>query len=254
MAVYRPTRDLPDPLPAPTPPDERWFVTADSETAAGQRLQLWWLPAASAGGPAALYLHGSFRNLYRNQPKMQALREAGLSVLAVEYRGWGESSPAVPDEAGLLADARRAWRELTRRQPDPKRRLIFGHSLGGAVAVALATVLPRGECAGLILESTFSSLPDLAGHQARPAAWLARAAGFGFDSGKRLGTLSMPLLMLHGEADRTVPIALGRRLFDAAPPNSRFVAFAGGNHSDLHAQAADAYRAALQAFTASLPR
>lgn len=254
MAVYRPSRALPDPLPTPAAPDERWFVTSDDARSAGQRLQLWWMPAARTDAPTVLYLHGSFRNLYRNQPKMQALREAGLSVLAVEYRGWGESSPAVPDEASLLADAHRAWRELVRRQPDPSQRLIFGHSLGGAVAVALAAALPKGECAGLILESTFSSLPDLAGQQARPAAWLARIAGFGFDSRERLATLRLPLLMLHGEADRTVPIGLGRRLFEAAPPGARFIAIAQGNHSDLHAQAADAYRAALQSFTASLPR
>ncbi|MEI8302326.1 MAG: alpha/beta fold hydrolase [Burkholderiales bacterium] len=254
QAVYRPTRTLPEPLPEALAPDERWFVALDAMPAAGQRIQLWWMPAARPDAPVVLYLHGTFRTLYRNQPKMQALREAGLSVLGVEYRGWGESSPAVPDEASLLADAARGWRELVRRQPDPTRRLIFGHSLGGAVALALAAELPPGECAGLILESTFSSLPDLAGHQARPAAWLAQALGFRFDSRARLARLTLPLLMMHGDADPTVPIALGRRLFEAAPSGARFVAFPQGAHSDLHERQAERYRDTVQAFVAGLPR
>lgn len=254
QAVYRPTRTLPDPLPPVRAPDERWFVALDAAPAAGQRIQLWWLPAARADAPVVLYLHGTFRTLYRNEPKMQALREAGLSVLGVEYRGWGESSPAVPDEASLLADATRAWRELMRRQPDPTRRLIFGHSLGGAVALALAAELPPGECAGLILESTFSSLPDLAGQRTRPAAWLAKVLGFRFDSRARLAGLKLPLLMMHGDADPTVPIALGRRLFEAAPPGARFVTFPQGAHSDLHERQPERYRDSVQAFVAGLPR
>ena len=117
------------------------FATAVPGVEPGTRdsLQMWWLPHANARAPTLLYLHGTFRNLYRNLPKIDALREAGFSVLAVDYRGWGESSPIIPSEATIYADADVAWAELERRQADPRLRVIYGHSLGGAVAVELAS-------------------------------------------------------------------------------------------------------------------
>jgi pimeloyl-ACP methyl ester carboxylesterase len=88
-----------------------------------------------------LYLHGTFRNLFGNLSKINALRDAGFAVLAVDYRGWGESAPIMPSEASIHADAGRAWAELLKRQPDARHRVIFGHSMGGAVAVRLASTL-----------------------------------------------------------------------------------------------------------------
>jgi uncharacterized protein len=222
---------------------------------AGQQLALWWLPAASAEAPALLYLHGTFRNLYQNAPKIAALREAGFAVLAVDYRGWGDSTALVPDEETIASDARRAWAELQRRQPDATRRVIYGHSMGGAVAVRLASTLQGGRDYGaLVLESTFTRMPDVAAE----AGWVGRIGAavttLEFDSLSRIGRIDAPILMLHGEADNTVPVQLGRRLRDAAPPGrARWVEFPGGGHSRLQSEHAAAYQRALRDFLEALP-
>lgn len=261
-AMYRPTPGVPAdfaglrsgdlaysvPVTSPTP---QRLVGGD-EWPAGQpqAVRIWWLPQADPSAPALLYLHGTFRNLYQNVAKIEALRDAGFAVLAVDYRGWGSSTPLSPSEATITADARLAWNELVVRVPEPSRRVIYGHSMGGGVAVALAAQLRHpADYAGLVLESTFTSLPDVAasaGFWGRIGAWLAPER---FDSLARIGGIDAPLLMLHGDADRTVPFTLGQRLFDAAPMREKtFVRIAGGSHSALQADAPDTYRRALRAF------
>jgi len=214
-----------------------------SSTGAPEIVQLWWLPHDDPRAPALLYLHGSFRNLFQNLPKIDALRQAGFAIVAVDYRGWGRSTPIVPTEQTIHADARLAWQELQRRQPDPRLRVIYGHSLGGAVAVELASALAyRADYAALILESTFTSLPEVsaaAGFWGRIGADLTTLS---FDARSKIGLVDAPILMLHGERDRTVPAELGRQLRDAAPAGSRWVEIPGGSHSRLHSYAADTYQ------------
>lgn len=241
--------------PAGLPPDVQLFRPRDERFALPQaiagkvlpdQVALWWLPHADPQAPTLLYLHGTFRNLYQNLSKIDALREAGFSIVAVDYRGWGDSTPITPTEATINADARLAWAELKRRQPVPGRRVIFGHSMGGAVAVSLASNLLQGSDYGaLALESTFTRLPDVA---AEAGFWGRIAAGLTtleFNSLAKIKRVDAPILMLHGDADRTVPIALGRRLRDAAPPGVRWLEVPGGTHSQLHSQAPEIYRRAF---------
>jgi len=229
------------------PGDLRYLLPAAGATAAaGEQVAFWWLPQPDPRAPTLLYLHGTFRNLYLNLPKIDALREAGFAVLAVDYRGWGESTLIVPSEATINADAALAWAELQRRQPNPQRRFIFGHSMGGAIAVTLASGLKYGsDYAALVLESTFTGIPDVAS----TAGFWGRVAGAAttleFDSISRIGRIDAPLLMLHGTADRTVPVALGRRLRDAAPAGVRWVEIEGGSHSQLHSDAPEIYQQAM---------
>ena len=217
------------------------------DAAVPDRIQLWWLPHRDPRAPTLLYLHGSFRNLFQNLPKIDALREAGFAILAVDYRGWGESTPIIPTEDTIYADARVAWRELTALEPDPRRRVIFGHSLGSAVAVDLASSLAyRRDYAALIVESSFTSLRDVAaaaGFWGRIGAMLTTLR---FDSREKIGRVDAPILMLHGEADRTVPIALGRALRDAAPGRVTWIEIAGGPHSRLHSFAPEVYRRSMR--------
>jgi pimeloyl-ACP methyl ester carboxylesterase len=228
------------------PGDERWTVPVTAQDGGVQHLALWWLPQPDPQAPALLYLHGTFRNLYGNQPKIEALREAGFAILAVDYRGWGDSSPIIPSEETISADAQVAWNELARRQPVPGRRVIFGHSMGGAVAVRLASGLHHGRDYGaLVLESTFTRLPDVA---AEAGFWGRVAAGLTtleFDSLSRIGRIDAPIFMLHGDADDTVPVQLGRRLRDAAPPGVHWIEFPGGTHSRLHSQNPGLYRSTM---------
>jgi hypothetical protein len=252
-AIFRPTRAIPSGFAGLSPGDRTWFVAAGNPAPADQKVQIWWMPAAEAGAPTLLYLHGTFRNLYHNHPKMLAIREAGFSVLGVEYRGWGESTPVVPSEQSIYADAEAGWRELVRLQPDPGRRVIFGHSLGGGVAVELAARKAAEQgYGGLILESTFTSLPDVAGTASVVVVPLAWLSGQHFDSQSKIGSVRTPVLMMHGTADKTVPYELGRRLFEVAGEPKTFVEFAGGSHSQLHKEAADRYRSTLADFAARL--
>ena len=247
--------------PADAPPEAGAAAVPHAETPDGERtkarteaLALWWLPHPDPSAPTLLYLHGTFRNLFQNLPKIDALRDAGFAVLAVDYRGWGDSAAIVPSEASITADAAVAWAEMQRRQPVPQRRLIYGHSMGGAVAVTLASGLHGGrDYAALVLESTFTSLPEVAA----AAGFWGRVAGnlttLQFDSLSRIGRVDAPILMLHGSADTTVRVELGRRLRDAAPPGVRWVEFPGGSHSRLHSQAPEIYRRAFTEFLQSLP-
>lgn len=246
--ALRPTPGRPAGLPPDAqlfrPQDERFTLPlATPGKATPDQLALWWLPHADPQAPTLLYLHGTFFNLYRNLPKIDALRDAGFAILAVDYRGWGDSTPIVPTEATINADARLAWAELQRRQPVPARRVIFGHSMGGAVAVTLASSLRHGDDYGaLVLESTFTRMPDIAAETGFLGRVVAALTTLGFNSVAKIGRVDAPILMLHGDADRTVPVVLGRRLRDAAPPGVRWVEVPGGSHSRLHSDAPEVYR------------
>ena len=207
-----------------------------------------------AGAPALLYLHGTFRTLYRNYPKIDALRQAGFAVVAVDYRGWGDSTPIVPSERSIVADAESAWAELVRHQPDPGKRVVYGHSLGGAVAIDLASRKHCGADYGaLIVESTFTTLADLAGSAGGPIGALAALlSGQRFDSIAKIGRIDAPILMLHGERDDTVPISLARRLRDAAPPGTAWVEVPAGGHSRLFEDDPELYQRTMRALITHL--
>ncbi len=216
-------------------------------TAKTEQLALWWLPQADPHAPTLLYLHGTLRSLYYNLPKIEALRDAGFAVLAVDYRGWGDSTAIIPSEATIAADVETAWAELKRRQPLAGQRVIFGHSMGGAAAVTLASRLHYpSDYGALVLESTFTSLPDVAATAGFWGRIGAAITTLKFDSLAKIGRVDAPLLILHGSADKTVPIELGQRLRDAARPGVRWVEVPGGSHSRLHADAPEVYRQAMQ--------
>ena len=208
-------------------------------------------PAPVDSARWVLILHGNAGNLATpGRPEHdRQLHDLGLGVLAPDYRGYGESE-GKPSEAGLYADARSAYDFLrdSLRIP-PNRIVIYGHSLGSAVATQLATSVVA---AGLILEGSFTSVADL-GQEIYPwvpVRWLSRNR---FDSRGRIGKLRMPLLMIHGRDDMTVPVTQGRRLFAAAPEPKTFIEVPGG-HDDAFETGAEAYEACIRSFLGSLPR
>lgn len=139
------------------------------------------------------------------------LRRIGFSVLAIDYRGFGRSRGAFPSEAQVYEDAQAGWEDLKTRHADAKRRFVYGHSLGGAVAIDLTARNP--DIGGLIGESSFTSIGDLArdihGLGLLPLDWLLTQR---FDSLAKIGSIAMPMLFLHGSADATVPVSMGERL------------------------------------------
>lgn len=254
--VYRPAPGRPADFAGLKPGDQMYTLKVRGEQGKPETLAFWWMPSPDPQAPTLLYLHGTFRSLYKNHPKMEALRDAGVSVLAVDYRGWGDSEPIIPSEASILADADVAWVELMQRQPDPKKRIIFGHSMGGGVAIDLASRKHyRSDYGALIVESTFTSLPDVAasvGTYGVIASWITRQRFF---SDQKIAKVDAPILMMHGDRDKTVPVELGRKLRDAARPDSvRWVEISGGSHSQLHKEAPGIYREAVKSVLSQLPQ
>lgn len=207
------------------------------------------MPRPEPQAPTLLYLHGTFRNLQGNQHKIASLYEAGFSVLAVDYRGWGQSTAIIPSEQTILQDARIAWQELVRREPVPGKRVIYGHSMGSGAAVDLASQLPYpASYGGLILESAFTSFAGVA-HQA--GFWASLLEAFSpekFASIDKIAKVHAPLLMIHGDQDDTIPIQLGEQLFTAANPPKQWLSISGGHHSDLDEVGHTAYQHALHTF------
>lgn len=193
-----------------------------------------------------LFAHGNGGNVTYWAEEYAALHELGAAVFAFDYRGYGRSQGA-PHEAGLLADARaaRAWL-ATRAGIDPRDVVVMGVSLGGGVAVDLAAA---DGARGLILQNTFSSLPDAAAvhYPWVPVRWLMRSR---FDSAAKIARYEGPLLQTHGDDDDIVPLPLGQRLFAAANEPKRFVLISGGGHND---PLAPTFVTALGEFFESLP-
>jgi len=246
--IYRPTPLSSAQAPALQAEDERFFIDVP-DTPGLQRLELWWLPHCNPQAPTLLYLHGTFRNLPQNLHKINSLREAGFAILAVDYRGWGLSSRITPSEQSIFQDAQLAWSELQRREPRAAQRVIYGHSMGSGVAVGLASGLRSPEDYGaLILESAFTSFPDVAEQAGFIAKVFSRVSNERFLSIDRIAKVQAPLLMIHGDQDKTVPMVLGRRLFDAAHAPKQWVAIEGGGHSDVNLTGSTQYQAALATF------
>jgi pimeloyl-ACP methyl ester carboxylesterase len=250
LIIYRPTVGIPADFAGLRVGDERYFVDVPNALdTRPHRIQLWWLPHPDANAPTLLYFHGTFRNLFQNSRKIEALRDAGFAVLAVDYRGWGLSTPITPSEQTILKDADVAWTELQRREPRASQRVIYGHSMGSGVAVDLASRLRAPQdFGGVILESAITSFTDVA----REAGLLARlAASFNnerFASIEKITSVHAPLLMIHGSADKTIPMHLGEKLFAAANPPKTWLTLEGGNHSNLDSVDPDSYQAALKNF------
>lgn len=269
--IYRPTPGVPAHFTGLREGDQQFFlpVPANPDTASvgqapiasaqaasastPQRIEMWWLPNPDPAAPTLLYLHGTFRTLVANVRKIEALRTAGFSVLAVEYRGWGLSTPIVPSEKTILQDAAIAWAELVRREPRPQQRFIFGHSMGSGVAVDLASrQRPQSEYGALILESAFTSFPDIASELNSVAGVIALSSDERFASIDKIKRVEQPLLMIHGNLDKTVPMILGERLFAAANPPKTWVMIDGGRHSDLDDKGREVYQQAVRQFKATV--
>ena len=261
--IYRPTPGVPADFAGLRTGDERYFLNqpaaspnhgpthspttsqpaSASTIALPEQIEIWWLPHTNPAAPALLYYHGTFRNLYQNLNKINALRDAGFAVLAVDYRGWGRSTAIVPSEQTILQDAQLAWDELKRKQPNPTQRVIYGHSMGSGVAVDMASRLKApADYAAIVLESAFTTFPDIAAE----ANFLGRlASGFNnerFASIDKIAKVQAPLLMMHGSLDTTVPLVLGQKLFAAANTPKEWFTVEGGGHSDLHQVGAAHYQ------------
>lgn len=212
--------------------------------AAGKPEQLHglWLPQPRADAPVLLYLHGARWNVSGSSGRIRRMHELGFSVLAIDYRGFGKSSAGLPSEASSAEDARAAWQWLAAQYPD-RPRYIFGHSLGGAIAIELARQVQDEQ--GTMVEGTFTSIPDVV--STFRWGWLPVSPLITqrFESVRKVGEIGSPLLVVHGSEDRLIQPELGRKLYEAAQEPKQFVLVEGGSHHNTNAIGQGQYRQAM---------
>ncbi|MFT3816450.1 MAG: alpha/beta fold hydrolase [Rubrivivax sp.] len=221
---------------------EVWIAFDSRESGRPARLHGLWLPGPAADAPVLLYLHGARWDVRGSAYRMRRMQALGFAVLGIDYRGFGQSTAELPSEAMAYEDARAAWNWLAARQPQA-RRFVFGHSLGGAIAVQLASQVD--DLAGLIVEGSFTSIPDVV--RSFKWGWLPVAPLITqrFEAAQAIRRARAPVLVVHGSDDRLIPPELGRALFEQAPEPKRFVLVDGGTHHNTNGLAQQDYRAAL---------
>jgi uncharacterized protein len=223
---------------------EAWIDYPSQVTGKPVKLHALISPASAqrANAPVMLYLHGARWNVTGSAPRIQRMQELGFTVVALDYRGFGKTSLETPSEKMAYEDALAAWQWLAKTYPD-KPRYIFGHSLGGAIAIELASQVQDEK--GTIVEGTFTSIPDVASTMRWGWLPVGPLITQRFESVKKIASIGSPLLVVHGSNDALIKPSLGRQLFDAALEPKRFVLVEGGSHHNTNALGQSAYKAAL---------
>ncbi len=243
---------------------DAWMDTAD-----GVRIHGWWVqrrqdgistsgvvPRKTPGGTqpdggrdgnhlVTLFLHGNAGNITNRTPRIQEIVAVGSSVLMLDYRGYGKSSGR-PIEQGLYRDSEAGYIYLLAKGYRPDQIILHGESLGTAVAIDLAS---RRPCAGLILESPFTSASEVAGTVVPLVGPLLVRS---FNSLPKIRWIRVPMLFMQGDRDEVIPLRLGQKLFAAAQGSRTFWAVPGAGHNDILETAGAEYRHRLRAFNQSL--
>lgn len=239
---YRAMLYYPDRLPADMPPP-RWAAGAREvwmETGDGVEIHgLWWPEPEDR--PAVLFLHGNAQEAYSWSLVREDLEAMGCRLLLIDYRGYGKSG-GTPREAGLYADGRAAMTWLAGQGIPPSGTIVFGKSLGGAVACEIARDNPL---LGLVLESTFTSLGSVAS-RLFPFAHMWMPDMEVYDSLSKLPGARCPLLVIHGEMDELIPVEEGVALFEAGNEPKELFLVPGAGHNDVSMVAAGRYGAVLR--------
>ena len=213
----------------------------------GVELHGWWVPGP--GEWTWLWFHGNAGNIgHRVDNLFELVERLGVSVFIFDYRGYGRSEGS-PSEAGLYRDGEAALAYVrARAEVDAGRIVLFGRSLGGAVAVRLAT---EHEPFAVVLESAFPSIKAMARmmYLSLPVDVLVRSR---FDSLSAIRDVHAPVMVLHGDRDEIVPLKMGRELFEAANEPKRFFVIEGAGHNDTYFVGGDRYYDALRSFLEDL--
>lgn len=201
------------------------YEAATLTTSDGESIAAWYV-SVSQPRATILFCHGNAGNMAERCPTLKTFSRLGYDVLIFDYRGYGAST-GVPSEAGLYCDADAAWQYLTvERQIPPQRIVVFGRSLGGAVAIDLAT---RHTPAALVVECTFTSMVDI-GQREYPLLPVGLLCTHRYESVKKVPNLHCPKLFFHGMQDELIPLDNARRLFAAAAEPKQFIATGGGHN------------------------
>jgi alpha-beta hydrolase superfamily lysophospholipase len=268
--IYRPNPNL-SMLPSASdfglPYEDVWIPIPNSS----EQLHGWWIPSALPPEPytilpqepmqvlqspkVMLYLCGVGRNMgdYNYLSRVAAFRQLGFSVLVFDYRGYGRSGGGFPNETQLYEDSQAAWNYLRQvRQIPADQILIYGESLGGAIALDLA--LNHPEASGLILQSTFTSMLEAVQQKSfiktMPIHLVLTER---FESIAKISSLQMPVLFLHGSSDSVVPYEMSERLYAAAPEPKQLFLIPEADHVSIYQLGNRSYFRAIQRFVETLP-
>ena len=224
--------------------DSVWIEFQSKVTGNAVKLHGLWLETDKprSPSPVLLYLHGARYNVASSAFRIRRMEELGFSVLAIDYRGFGKSTAGLPSEDMAYEDARAAWDWLAKKYPD-RPRYIFGHSLGGAIAIDLASKVDDEE--GTIVEGSFTSIADVASSMKWGWLPIGPLITQRFDAGSKVANIGSPLLVVHGTGDNMISSSLGRKLFDAARGKKHFMLVEGGSHFSTMMVGHGKYREAL---------
>ncbi|AFZ25114.1 alpha/beta superfamily hydrolase [Cylindrospermum stagnale PCC 7417] len=263
--IFRPSSQF---LTLPSSPDfqlpyqdERISIAGSSEYIHG-----WWIAAPTpqeklsaipneptrvlTSPKVILYFCGAAGNkgYYNHVARLQGLRQLGFSVLVIDYRGFGSSQGNFPSESQLYQDSQIAWDYLVRvRRIPPEQIVIYGESLGGAVAINLA--IQHSEASALIIQSSFTSMAEEIKH--RNWLWMFPVDLLltqRFDSISKVSSLRLPVLFIHGTADSVVPSYMSQQLYNAAPEPKQLFLIPGGEHFRIYQPGRNSYFQAIQKF------
>ncbi len=213
-----------------------------------ERLHGWWIPAKGPETGTVLFLHGNGLNIGANASQAHRFHQLGLPVLLIDYRGYGRSEGGFPTEAKVYQDAEAAWTYLTQERQIPAQQIfVYGHSLGGAIAIDLAAQHP--DAAGLIVESSFTSMREMVDYRGKfgifPVDLLLTQR---FDSISKVKSLHLPVLFIHGTADKLIPAQMSQALFAATPEPKELVLIPQAEHNDVAAIGGLHYLQAIRSF------
>ncbi|MDY7003202.1 MAG: alpha/beta fold hydrolase [Cyanobacteriota bacterium] len=233
------------------PSEEVWLSISPQVE---ERLYGWWLPTLADACGTVLYLHGNGSNVSENLEQAYRWLKLGFNVFLFDYRGYGRSSGPFPNEERVYEDAQVALDYLlNQRGLDPRDIIVYGHSLGGAIAIDLAARNPN--LAGLVLESTFTSLRDMADseriYSLFPVNWILSQR---FDSMEKVPSLTMPIMYIHGTGDRTVPYPMSQTLYAATRAPKQLYLVPEADHNNVAAIAEPEYLKTVSEFARSLSR
>lgn len=218
-------------------------VSNDGEN---EQLHGWWMPSQESDAPGLLYFHGNGDNVSANASKASWFHSLGFSVLIIDYRGYGLSSSDFPSEQRVYEDADAAWQYLTQElEVAPQNSLVFGHSLGGAIAIELVSNHPQ--IGGLIVEGSFTSILDMS-NRTKNYGFLPinRLLTQRFESLSKVSELDVPVLYVHGTADQTVPTDMSSTLYAHTTEPKKLLLIPDAGHNDVIEFGAEAYAQAIQ--------
>ena len=233
---------------------EEVLIPVKKDDGTTENIHGWWLPNAKQEGKTdvgdrkvILYLHGTGKNISANAEHANRLMRMGFSVLLIDYRGYGKSEGGVPSEASIYTDAQTAWDYLMQRGFKPNQVIIYGHSLGGAITIDLATKHP--DALGIIVDASFTSMSDMATLDSKlrffPIDLLLHQR---FDSLSKVRSLVTPVLYIHGTADAVVPVAMSQRLYEATQTKKKLIIVPNAGHNNTAKTDEFRYRDSILSF------